>query len=83
MTSVIYRVLALTENQGGIASRRQLYALGVTRSELRAHLRARRWRKVTGQTIAVHNGVIGQRGRMWQQCSRVARAPSSTGRLRW
>lgn len=65
MTSVIHQVLALTEGQGGVASRRQLYALGVTRSELRAHLRARRWRVVTGQTIAVHSGVVGQRGRMW------------------
>jgi very-short-patch-repair endonuclease len=65
MTSVIHRVLALTENQGGIASRRQLYGLGVTRGALRAHLRARRWRTVTSQTIAVHNGIVGRRGRMW------------------
>ena len=57
--------MILAEGQDGIASRRQLYALGMTRGELRAQLRSRRWRVVTSHTIAVHNGPIGERALMW------------------
>lgn len=57
--------MALAESQGGVASRRQLYALGLSRGVLRAQLRARRWRVVTSQTIAIHNGPISQRAQMW------------------
>lgn len=51
--------------QGGILSRRQAYALGLTRAHVRADLAARRWRKVGRQTVAVHNGPLGERAREW------------------
>ena len=41
-------------------SRRQLYERGVTRGEVRANLRAGRWRKVGRQSIAVHCGPLPQ-----------------------
>lgn len=59
------RAIALAEEQGGVVSRRQLYALGLTRAQLRAQLRARRWQAVTSQTVAVHNGPVGGRALMW------------------
>ncbi len=59
------RALAIAERQAGVMSRRQLYALGVTRGELRAQLRSRRWRTLSDQTVALHNGPINERARMW------------------
>ncbi len=57
--------MGVAERQCGVVSRRQLYTVGITRSELRAQLRAGRWQTVSSQTIAVHNGPIGERARMW------------------
>ncbi|MGQ0465822.1 MAG: hypothetical protein ACT4QG_10940 [Sporichthyaceae bacterium] len=42
--------------QGGVLSRRQLYALGIDRYEVRAELRAGRWRRRGRQTIQVSEG---------------------------
>lgn len=55
----------LAVQQCGIVSRRQVYALGVTRSQVRADVRARRWRKVGRQTLAVHTGPLGERAMEW------------------
>jgi hypothetical protein len=51
--------------QGGVVSRRQVYALGITRSEVLAHIRARRWRTVHSQSLAIHTGPVQQEGRFW------------------
>lgn len=36
----------------------QLYALGLTRADVRAELRARRWQRVGSQSIVLHNGPL-------------------------
>ena len=54
------RVRRLADVQSGVLHRRQLYAAGITRSQLRAELRAERWRSWGRQTIAVHTGQLGQ-----------------------
>lgn len=58
-------VRQLADRQAGIVSRRQVYALGMTRSQVRADLLARRWAKVGRQTLAVHTGPLGERSREW------------------
>lgn len=55
-------VRRLAAPQGGVVHRRQLYAAGVTRSEVRAELRAGGWRSWGCQTIAVHNGPLDSVG---------------------
>ena len=45
--------------------RRQLYPCGVTRYEVRAHIKARRWQLVCDQVVALHNGEISERGHRW------------------
>lgn len=47
-------VRRLAARQGGVVHRRQLYAAGVTRWQVRAELKAGRWRSWGRQTIAVH-----------------------------
>lgn len=59
------RVERLAEGQGGVASRRQIYAIGMTRGEVRAQVRARRWQRVGTQSIAVHTGPLTTLGREW------------------
>lgn len=46
-------------------SRRQLYALGASRGQVRAQLRASRWQRLGAQTIAVHTGEVSQVGHLW------------------
>jgi very-short-patch-repair endonuclease len=55
----------LAHSQAGIVSRRQLYAAGITRSEVRANLRALRWRAVGRQCICVHRGPLTRSARHW------------------
>ena len=59
------RLTKLAADQGGVVSRRQAYGLGVTRWEVRAHVRARRWQTVGDQTIALHSGPVSELGSMW------------------
>src|SRR5689334_15781616 len=61
----MWAVQALADGQGGVVSRRQLYALGVTRWMVTGHLRARRWRRVGDQSIAVHTGPLPREGHWW------------------
>ena len=46
-------------------SRRQLYAAGVTRAEVRANVSADRWRRVGRQSISVHRGPLSQEALHW------------------
>lgn len=58
-------VRELAEQQGGVASRRQLYAHGVTRGEVRGHVRAGRWQLIGDQSVCLHSGPMGDVGMMW------------------
>ena len=58
-------VRILGEQQAGILSRRQLYALGITRGFVRAQVRARRWRRVGSQCLAMHTGPLPMLARWW------------------
>ena len=51
--------------QGGVVSRRQIYALGMTRGEVRAQVRARRWQRVWSRSICLHTGEVSPVGRRW------------------
>lgn len=59
------RIDELAADQSGVVGRRQLYAAGITRSEVRAELRARRWQRVTDQVVAVHNGPLTPSAHAW------------------
>lgn len=59
------RVEAVAADQAGVVSRTQLYALGVTRSRVRAHLRARRWRRVGSQSISLTTGPLTRAAQQW------------------
>lgn len=59
------RAERLAAGQAGIVSLRQLYALGLTRAEVTANVRARRWRRVGRQSICVHCGPLSQSARHW------------------
>src|SRR6478672_1530226 len=56
---------SLAQGQGGVVSRRQLYAEGITRSEVRANVAARRWRTIGRNTIAVHMGPLDDHAIRW------------------
>lgn len=58
-------VRELARNQDGVVSRRQLLALGVTRWQIQAELRAARWRAHGRQTVAVHTGNLADRAPYW------------------
>ena len=51
--------------QGDVVSLRQVYDLGVTRAEVRANLRADRWRRLNSQSICTHRGPLSTVGRFW------------------
>ena len=46
-------------------SRPQLYALGITRYEVRGQVRARRWQLVGDQSVCLHNSEISDVGHQW------------------
>jgi very-short-patch-repair endonuclease len=56
---------AIAQSQAGIVSRRQLYAAGVTRAEVRANVSADRWRRVGRQSICIHRGPLSQEALHW------------------
>src|SRR5512144_372669 len=51
--------------QEGIVTRRELYALGMTRSEVRANVRAGRWRRVGRQCVCIHRGALSDHAKAW------------------
>jgi len=61
----VHRAVRLADQQGGVLSLAQLRAVGVTRSQLRANVAARRWRRVHSLVVAVHTGPLGRDGEWW------------------
>lgn len=59
------QVRLLAAEQGGVVSRRQLYARGVTRWMVVGQVRARRWRRIGDQSICVHTGPLSPVGDWW------------------
>jgi len=59
------RAQRLADEQEGVLSRRQLAQLGVTRWQVRAELRARRWRAVGRQSVVTHTGPLPLPARHW------------------
>ena len=59
------RAEEVAAEQAGILSRRQLYAMGVTRAEVRANLQADRWVRVGRQSICVSRGPLSQQALHW------------------
>lgn len=55
----------MARDQAGAVSRRQLYAAGFTRAEVRANVRARRWQRVGRHVLVVHTGPLGQSTVLW------------------
>ena len=51
-------VAALAAEQRGVASLQQLYAAGLTRADVQAEVRGRRWRRVGSQCVVLHNGPV-------------------------
>ena len=58
-------VRGIADAQGGVVSRDQLRAAGITAPEVAGHLRAQRWRAVHSQSIAVHTGPLPLCGHHW------------------
>ena len=59
------RAEAVAAQQAGILSRPQLYAMGLTRAEVHANVRADRWRRVGRQSISIHRGPLSQEAQHW------------------
>jgi very-short-patch-repair endonuclease len=55
----------LAATQGEVLSRPQLYAVGVTRWEVRGQVRARRWQLIGDQSVLLHNAQISPAGERW------------------
>lgn len=53
------------EQQGWVLSRRQLYALGVTRWEIRGEVRAHRWQLIGDQSVCLHTTDVTDEGHRW------------------
>jgi hypothetical protein len=52
-------------DQHGVASRRQLYATGVQRWDIRVEVRAGRWQRRDPQTVSDKTGPLDLRGQWW------------------
>lgn len=63
--NILDAVSDLADTQGGVVSRAQAYAAGLTRGELRAQIAARRWQRVWTRSVCVHTGEVSARGRQW------------------
>jgi hypothetical protein len=59
------RIERLAVRQAGVVSRPQLYGAGLTRSEVRANLAARRWQALGSQTILTYTGPPTPAARHW------------------
>lgn len=56
---------AIASTQADAISRRQLYAAGVTRWQVRARVRSGRWQTVGDQTVVLHNGPLPLETERW------------------
>jgi very-short-patch-repair endonuclease len=55
----------LAAKQAGIVALRALYAEGITRAEVRANVRARRWRRCGTHAVATFTGPLSEEARHW------------------
>lgn len=55
----------LAQRQGGVVSRAQAYAAGLTRGELRAQVKAQRWQRVWSRSVCLHTGEVSVLGQQW------------------
>lgn len=55
----------MAERQAGVVSRRQIYAAGITRWEVRANVVARRWQTFGRQSIVTFTGPLTDQSRDW------------------
>src|SRR3954451_23354942 len=58
-------VIELGAAQSAVVSRRQLYAAGLTRWEVRANVVAGRWRSFGSQSVVLHTGPVLDEARRW------------------
>jgi very-short-patch-repair endonuclease len=56
---------ALGAQQGWVLSRKQLYAVGISRWEIRGQVRMKRWQLIGDQSVCLHNGPIQEHGHRW------------------
>lgn len=61
----VLAALAIARGQGGVVSLAQLRTVGVTRSQVRAQVAARRWQRVHSQVVATHTGPLPEWGKLW------------------
>ena len=59
------RAARIASMQEGVISRTQLYDVGVTRSRVRAEVRARRWRRVGSQALSLTTGALTREQQLW------------------
>jgi very-short-patch-repair endonuclease len=59
------QLIVQAAGQGNVLSRRQLYRGGFTRGQVRAQIRARRWRRLGTQSVALHTGPLTVDGSLW------------------
>lgn len=59
------RAFVLASQQAGVIARRDLYAAGITRGEVRANVRARRWQLAGRHTVITHCGPLTDEARHW------------------
>ena len=57
----------------GIAFGAQAYAAGLTRGEVRAQVRAKRWQRVWTRSLCLHTGPVSSLGRQWAAVVRECR----------
>lgn len=55
----------LADSQAGLLSHRQLRALGVSRGEIRNHVRVGRWARRTGEVVSTTTGPLAREQRLW------------------
>jgi hypothetical protein len=58
-------LVTLASAQDQVVSRAQLRAVGITRSSLRQHIRARRWALLGTRVVVLHTGPCSTRQRWW------------------
>lgn len=59
------RVDQASRDQAEILSRAQIYALGITRAEVRANVAAKRWQAIGRHCVATHTGPLTVEARHW------------------
>ena len=61
----VRRAFREAARQGGVLSRAQLYEVGVTRWQIRAHVRAGRWQLLGDRAVHLGNGSVSPPGEQW------------------